>query len=141
LNIFRFNNCVQIYLDDIIFYSPNVKQNLLDSKEIFNILSKHKLKLNIEKYHFYRFEVEALGHKVTNKGILPIKKKVEANSKMNIPNNITELRSFLGMVGYYRNFINNYVLILAPLCKLLRKNVEYVWSFEYTESFNKLIKP
>jgi len=80
------NSCVQIYLDDIIVYSPNVKQHL-DLKEVFNILRKHKLKLNIEKCHFYRYEVEALGHKVTNKGLLLIKKKVEDISKMNIPNN------------------------------------------------------
>ena len=65
-----------------------------------------------------------MGHKVTNKGLLPIKKKVEDISKMNLPNNITELRSFLGMFGYYRNFIENYAIISAPLCKLLRKNVE-----------------
>jgi len=125
------------YFNDIIVNSPNVEQHLLNLKEIFNILRKHKL--NIEKCHFYRYEVEALGHKVTNKGLLPIKKKVEAISKMNIPNNITELRSFLGMVGYYRNFIDNYALISAPLCKLLRKNVEYVWTLEHTKSFNKLI--
>jgi len=49
------------------------------------------------------------------------------------------LRSFLGMVGYYRNFIDNYALISAPLYKLLRKNVEYIWTLEHTESFNKLI--
>jgi len=121
-------------------FIPLISNNiLLDLKEVFNILRKHKLKLNIEKCRFYRYEVEALGHKVTNKGLLPIKKKVEAISKMNIPNNITELRSFLGMVGYYRNFIDNYALISAPLCKLLRKNMEYIWTLEHTESFNKLI--
>jgi len=136
---FLINNFVQIYLDDIIVYSSNVEQHLLDLKEVFNILRKHKLKLNIEKCHFYRYEVEALGHKVTIKGLLPIKKKVETISKMNIPNSITELRSFLGIVGYYRNFIDNYALISVPLCKLLRKNVEYVWTLEHTESFHKLI--
>jgi len=117
-------NISWIYLDDIIVYSPNIEQYLLDLKEVVYILRKLKLKLNIEKCHFYRYEVEALGHKVTNKGLLPIKKKVEDISKMNLPNNITELRSFLGMFGYYRNFIENYAIISAPLCKLLRKNVE-----------------
>jgi len=55
---------------------------------------------------------------------------------MNIPNNITELRSFLGMVGYYGNFIDNYAIISAPLCKLLKKNLVYVWTLEHIDSFN-----
>jgi len=85
-------------------------------------LRDNKLKLNIEKCSFCKFEVDALGHKVTNKGLLPIDKKIEAINQLKQPENITELRSFLGMVGYYRSFIKNYASISAPLCKLLRKN-------------------
>ena len=62
-------NISWIYLDDIIVYSPNIEQYLLDLKEVVYILRKLKLKLNIEKCHFYRYVVEALWHKVTNKGL------------------------------------------------------------------------
>jgi len=94
--------------------------------------------MNIEKCHFCKYEVEALGHVITNRGLLPVEKKVEAINNMDIPTNITELHSFLGMVGYYRNFINNYASISAPLCKLLRKNTSFKWTQKQINSFNKL---
>ena len=58
---------------------------------------------------------------ISNKGLLPLEKKTDAITKLDHPMNITELRSFLGMVGYYRNFIENYALLSFPLCKLLKK--------------------
>ena len=132
------NECVQIYLDDIIVYSPTIEQHLIDLDNVFKILRDNKLKMNIEKCNFCKYKVEALGHVITNRGLLPVEKKVEAINSMDLPTNITELRSFLGMVGYYRNFIENYASISAPLCKLLRKNVPFNWKNEQTESFNKL---
>jgi len=54
------------------------------------------------------------------------------------PENISELRSFLGSVGYYRKFINNFVMIAVPLYKLLWKNVPYIWENTHQDSFNKL---
>ena len=60
------NKCVQIYLDDII-YSPSIEQHLIDLADVFKILRKFKLKMNIEKCHFWVFEVEALGHKISTK--------------------------------------------------------------------------
>jgi len=133
------NDCVQIYLDDLIVYSPTIEQHIIDLGKVFQILRDNKLKLNIEKCSFCKFEVDALGHKVTNKGLLPIDKKIEAINQLKQPENITELRSFLGMVGYYRSFIKNYASISAPLCKLLRKNVPFKWTSEQSESFDKLI--
>ena len=77
--------------------------------------------MNIEKYHFCVFEVEALEHKISNKELLPLEKKIDAIEKLDNPSNVTELHSFLGMVGYYRNFIENYATLTSPLYKLLRK--------------------
>jgi len=64
--------------------------------------------------------------------------KIEAIKKWNPPTNINELRSFLGTVGYYQKFIFNYSKITAPLCKLLRKNIKYVWNDEQQVCFEKL---
>jgi len=126
------------YLDDIIVYSPSTEQHLIDLVNVFKILRKYKLKMNIEKCHFCVYEVEALGHRISNKGLLPIEKKVDAIQKLEFPTNITELRSFLGMVGYYRNFIDKYSSISATLCRLIKKNIPYVWTMEHTNSFNNL---
>jgi len=132
------NKCVQIYLDDIIVYSPSIEQHLIDLTNVFKILRKFKLKMNIEKCHFCVFEVEALGHTISNKGLLPLEKKIDAIKKLDNPSNVTELRSFLGMVGYYRNFIENYATLTSPLCKLLRKNSTFEWTNEHTTSIEKL---
>jgi len=73
-----------------------------------------------------------------NLGLLPLEKKVDAIKNLDNPTNITEVRSFLGMVGYYRNFIEDYASISSPLCKLLKKNTPFVWTKLHTNSFNQL---
>jgi len=129
--------CTNI-LNDIIVYSTTIEQHLKDLVSVFQILRENKLKINLEKCHFCMFEVEALGHKVTKKGLLLLENKVKAINNLDTPTNVTELRSFLGMIGYYRNFIDNYASLSSPLCGLLRKNVSYIWTDEHTKSFNKL---
>ena len=84
-------------------------------------------------------EVEVLGHKVSSKGLHPMESKVQSIAKWKSPTNIHELRSFLGAIGYYRNFIPNYAKITYPLCKLLRKNVKFKWTNDQEESF-KILK-
>jgi hypothetical protein len=75
---------------------------------VFSVLWENKLKINIEKSHFFRFKVEALGRKVTNRGMMPLENKVEAINNLDTPKNINKLCSFLGMVEYYWNFIDKY---------------------------------
>ena len=66
--------------------------------------------------------------------------KVNAVKNWIRPCNINELRSFLGTVGYYRKFINNFAMLAAPLNKLLKKNVSFTWTEEQQSSFDKLKK-
>jgi len=99
---------------------------------------KNKVKINIEKCRFFKEEVEVLGHVVSKNGLKTIKSKVDAVAKWIKPENISELRSFLGSVGYYRKFINNFAMLAAPLYKLLRKNTSFVWEKEHQSSFDKL---
>ena len=82
--------------------------------------------------------MEALGHTISNKGLLPLEKNIDSIKKLDNPSNVTELRSFLGMVGYYRNFIENYATLNSPLCKLQRKNSTFEWTNEHTTSIEKL---
>ena len=65
-----------------MFIHHPFEQHLIDLTYVFKILRKFKLKMNIEKCHFCVFEVEALGHKISNKGLLPLEKKVDAIEKM-----------------------------------------------------------
>jgi len=131
--------CVYNFIDDILIYSRTVEEHIEHIKAVLQIFKENKLKINIEKCRFMRTEVEALGHKLSTQGLSPMDSKVEAIKNWKAPTNIHELRSFLGAVGYYRNFINKYAQISAPLCKLLRKNVKFNWQQEQEEGF-KLLK-
>jgi len=133
------NVCVQVYIDDIIVYSPSFDQHLKDLEEVFKILRDNRLKINIEKCLFCRQEIEVLGHLVSIDGLRPIPSKLDTIRKLPSPTSITELRSFLGMVGYYRDFIDNFSSITAPLNKLLRKNVPFVWTKECEEAVKRAI--
>jgi len=64
--------------------------------------------------------------------------KVEAVLKWEKPTNVTEIRSFLGLAGYYRRFIEGFSTIASPLTKLTRKEVRFIWSKKYEESFQEL---
>jgi len=130
--------CVFVFLDDILIFSNSIDEHVIHLKQVFEIFRKYKVKINIEKCCFFKEEVEVLGHVVSKNGLKTIKSKVDAVSKWIKPENISELRSFLGSVGYYRKFINNFAMIAAPLYKLLRKNVPFIWEDIHQNSFNKL---
>ena len=130
--------CVYNFIDDILIYSRTIEEHLEHIKEVLKIFKKYHLKINIEKCKFMQTEVEVLGHKLTTEGLSPMDSKVEAIRNWKSPTNVHELRSFLGAVGYYRNFVNKYSQISAPLCKLLKKGEKYIWNKEQEESFKSL---
>jgi len=130
--------CVFNFIDDILIYSKTVEEHIEHIKQVLAIFKEHKLKINIEKCHFMQTEVEVLGHKVSDQGLSPQDSKIEAIRNWKEPTNVHELRSFLGAIGYYRNFIKNYAKITAPLCKLLRKGIKYKWNQEHQGTFETL---
>ena len=130
--------CVFIYIDDIVVFSNSREQHVKDLEEVFTILENNRLKLNIEKCHFFQEEVELLGHILSVHGIKPIPEKVKVIMEWSPLKNVSKLRSFLGAVGYYRKFIKNLALIAKPLFKLLKKNTEFEWNNEADVAFKML---
>ena len=132
-------NCVFIYIDDLVAFSNSWEQHVKDLEKVFTISMNNKLKINIEKCKFFQEEVELLGHILSSKRIKPIPEKVRVITNWIPPKNISQLRSFLGAVGYYRKFIKNFALIAKPLFKLLKKGAEFKWSNEADIAF-KILK-
>ena len=120
--------CMFVYLDDIVIFSSSKEQHLQDLKEVFKIIREHGLKINLEKCHFFMEEVKVLCHLLTIEGIKPTTAKVEAIKRWKQPTNLTELRSFLGTVSYYRKFIANFSKIAKGLYKLMRKDTVFEWN-------------
>ena len=111
-----------IFLDDVIVHSKDVKQHLSNLKVVLQAYRKAGLRLKPSKCHLFQKEVEYLGHRVSENGILPMPEYVNLVRDWPLPRSLRELRTFLGKVSYYRKFIRDYAAIAAPLTKLLAQD-------------------
>ncbi|KAL4153814.1 hypothetical protein QTP88_001647 [Uroleucon formosanum] len=127
-----------VYLDDIIIYALNLEDHSRKLKEVFDRLRESNLKLQPSKCSFLRKEVNYLGHVITDKGVRPNPQKIDCVVKFPTPTNAKEIKSFLGLSGYYRRVVPNYGQIAKPLTSLLKKDVPFYWSDICQEAFDKL---
>ncbi|GKC57552.1 putative nucleotidyltransferase, ribonuclease H [Tanacetum coccineum] len=102
------------------------------------LLRKEKLYAKFSKCEFWLQEVHFLGHVVNQNGIHVDPSKIEAVKKWKTPTTPSEIRSFLGLAGYYQRFILNFSKIAKPLTSLTQKNQKYVWRVEQEEAFQTL---
>lgn len=127
-----------VYLDDIIIFSKSLHDHLIDLKLIFDSLATANLKIQIDKSEFLTKKVEFLGHVVTPDGITPNPSKIEAITKYPIPKTVKEIKSFLGLVGYYRRFIPDFAKVTFPLNKCTRKREKIdTTNCDYKDAFEK----
>lgn len=112
--------CCYVYINDIIIIGENREKHLQNLEDVFSLLQKAKLRVNIEKSKFLRTQVEFLGHVVTQNGILPDPEKISAIQRIPAPTNLKELKSFLGLASYYRRFIRDFAKVAKPLTNLTR---------------------
>ncbi|UYV84238.1 K02A2.6-like, partial [Cordylochernes scorpioides] len=125
------------YIDDVLIATASIEEHLALLKTIFARLAKYNIKLKKEKCLFLQKEIEYLGHLVTGEGIRPLDHKVQAIQKAKTPTNISELRSFLGLVNFYGKLIPNLPELLKPLHELLHKKRPWVWTKECGEAIDK----
>ncbi|GJR80950.1 retrovirus-related pol polyprotein from transposon TNT 1-94 [Tanacetum coccineum] len=104
-------------------------------KTIFDFTPEGKLYAKFSKCEFWLQEVQFLGHVVNRDGIHVDPSKVESVKNWKTPESSTEIRSFLGLAGYYRRFIENFSKIAKPLTLLTQKNKTYVWGDKQDEAF------
>ncbi|KAJ9541670.1 hypothetical protein OSB04_028176 [Centaurea solstitialis] len=129
---------VIVFIDDILIYSKTKEDHVEHLREVLEILRKEQLYAKFSKCDFWLQEVQFLGHLVNREGIKVDPAKVEAVMKWETPKSPTEIRSFLGLAGYYRRFIQDFSKVAVPLTKLTRKNVSFVWGEEQQSAFETL---
>lgn len=105
---------VLIYLDDLLVFSPTFHDHLARLETVLKRLRETGLKAKMEKCHFLQPEVRFLGHQVSAQGIGTDPDKISAVKQWPVPNNVKELRSFLGFCSYYRRFIKGFSQIAGP---------------------------
>ena len=131
-------NFVFAYLDDIIIFSTTAEEHMKHIQIVIDRLKAAQLKLKKSKCAFFKKELYYLGHLLTTEGIKPQFEKVKAIHEMKPPNNPKGVREFLGMVGFYRKFINRFADAARPITKLARKDSKFVWTEECQTGFEYL---
>lgn len=124
--------------DDIIVHAPTTSEHDENLRSVLKKLQSVGLTLNADKCQFRLPKLTFFGHDLGKNGISPSEEKVSAILNAERPTNISELRSFLGLVQYSAKFLPNFSEVSEPLRKLTRKNCTFVWSTEQDNAFEKL---
>jgi hypothetical protein len=114
---------VIVFIDDILVYSRSEAEHVEHLRIVLQILRDRELYAKLDKCEFWLSQIHFLGHVVSKDGVAVDPSKVEAVLRWERPKNATEIRSFLGLAGYYRRFIEGFAKIASPLTKLTRKAV------------------
>ncbi len=118
---------VTVYLDDILLTGRNDQEHLGTLDQALQRLEEFGLRLKRGKCKFMEKEVVFLGHKVDAKGIHSVPEKVQSVQEAPTPTSVMELKAYLGLLNFYNRVLPNFSTLLAPLHKLLRKDVCWCW--------------
>ncbi|XP_027933068.1 uncharacterized protein LOC114188674 [Vigna unguiculata] len=129
---------VVVFIDDILIYSRTHEEHAEHLRTVLSILREKQLYAKLSKCEFWMTMVKFLGHVISAQGISVDPSKVEAVLKWERPKSATEIRSFVGLAGYYRRFIEGFSRIVAPLTQLTRKDQPFAWIDRCENSFQEL---
>ena len=129
-----------MFIDDILIYSKSIAEHEHHLKTVLEVLRREKLYAKLSKCNFWLNEIMFLGHVISSIGISVDPHKIEAVIKWKQPSNVSEIRSFLGLAGYYRRFVKGFSKIAAPLTNLTQKNIKFMWDDKCQQSFQELKK-
>ena len=128
---------VCVYLDDILVTGSSEREHLNNLAEVLKRLESAGMRLKRSRCEFMLPSVEYLGHKISDKGLQPTEGKIRAIVEAPVPQNVSQLKAFLGMLNYYAKFLPNISSRLAPLYKLLQKAVTWSWGTKQQKAFKE----
>lgn len=130
--------CVVVFLDDVLVYSRSIEEHIQHLRQVFQLLKTHELHLKLSKCSFAKNKLEFLGHVISGQGVATDPSKIQIVKNWPTPENVKDVRSFLGMAGYYRKFVKGFGIISKALTNLLKKGQPFVWTYETQEAFEAL---
>ena len=116
---------VVVFIDDILIYFKNEEEHAEHLRMVLGRLREQRLYAKYSKFQFWLKEVEFLGHVLSGAGVSVNPNKISDVLNWKTPTNVSEIRSFLGLAGYYRRFIEHFSKIAKPMMDLLKKNRKY----------------
>ena len=127
-----------VYVDDVVVFGPSVETLMVRLEEFLSRLRDANLKINTRKCHMFQRSIFFPGHVISEAGVEVPPEKTAAVEEWPVPRTRRELRSFLGLVSYYRKFIKSFGLIAEPLYKLMRKGRQFSWAEAQQQAFEQL---
>lgn len=128
---------VAAYIDDIFVSGKDETEHNNNLHEVLRRIQDYNFKIKFEKCEFFSTEVRYLGYVINKQGLKPDPDRISAIQKMPEPQNISELRSFLGAINFYSKFVNNMRALRGPLDELLKTDVKWHWSETHRKCFFK----
>lgn len=128
---------VVCFIDDLLIGGETFEECMENLIRVLERLNEYNVKIKLEKCKFFEKSVTYLGHEISGEGIRPNKQKVEAIMNAPRPQNVTQVKSFLGLINYYGRFLPNLSNELISLYKLTQKNMHFEWSDECENAFQK----
>lgn len=128
---------ILVFFDDILIYSQSLEEHLYHLETVLELLQKEHLFAKYNKCAFAVKQIAYLGHIINGEGVSTDPSKIEAVKNWSRPENVTHVRSFLGLTGYYRRYVKGYGLICRPLHDVLKKGA-FLWEDQQEKAFLEL---
>ncbi|KAJ6811857.1 uncharacterized protein M6B38_151055 [Iris pallida] len=129
---------VIVFIDDIFIYSKNEEEHEKHLRIVLQTLREEQLYVKLSKCEFWLDQIPFLGHIISEEGISVDPKEVDAVKSWPTPKSVAEIRSFLGLAGYYRRFVEIFSRIAEPLIRLTRKEKKFNWTEQCQRAFDEL---
>jgi hypothetical protein len=129
---------VVVFIDDILVYSKNEEEHVRHLHVVLQRLREHRLYAKLSKCDFWLKEIKFLGHTISQADIAVDPDKVQEVMNWKPPTTVRQIRSFLGLAGYYRRFIPDFSRIAKPITELLKKEAKFVWGQKCKDAFHAL---
>jgi hypothetical protein len=134
----KLDKFIVVFIDDILIYSKNLEDHARYLYIILQRLREHHLYAKFSKCEFWLDTVKFLGHTIFSDSISIDPSKVQEVMDWKPPTSVHQIRSFLGLAGYYRRFIPDFYKIAKPMTELLKKGVKFFWNEKCEEAFHTL---
>jgi hypothetical protein len=129
---------VLVFINDILIYSKNREEHAEHLKPVLQVLREHQLYAKFSKCDFFHKQVHYLGHVICEEGVAVDPEKIKYIMEWPTPKDVFDVRSFMGLEGYYRRFIKECSKIGCPITALQKKGVKFTWTSEREERFQEM---
>jgi hypothetical protein len=126
------------FIDNILIYSKNGEEHEEHIRLVLQVLREHQLYAKFSKCEFFQKQIHYLGHILSGEGVAVDPDKIRSIMEWPTPKDVSDIRSFMGLVGYYRRFIKGFSKIGCPITTLQKKGTKFTWTLKCEERFQTL---